>query len=414
MSSGKTSPRILYLSLYRPHKASFGGELRSHHVLRALQQMGRVEVVVVDSDGAVSESDAEPTGDLEYAYSVKVKRRPKKGWGEKLRWALNPRTLYPHGSGVDEEATRRVLNSVGEFDLLWFCKLRTANMFRCWNWPRSVVDIDDVPSTYERAALQSGGSLREQLLTFNRILSWRRREKLLGERFNVLAVCSETDRHYLARAGVDVPVHVIPNGFEQPFAEPVRRPTIPPRIGFTGVFDHTPNVEGVRWFLKECWPRIKREVPDVRLRVAGRYSDGPLKPLGPDVEALGWVEDIDAEMATWSVMVVPILLGAGTRIKIALGFSRKCPIVSTSPGAYGYDIRDGEEMFLADGPEAFAGACVRQIQRPKEAVKMAERAYRKFLENWTWEAIQPRIWTAAEDCLRRTGGGLLRPRTPSS
>ena len=156
--------------------------------------------------------------------------------------------------------------------------------------------------------------------------------------------------------------------------------------------------------MKECWPRIKREVPDVRLRVAGRYSDGPLKPLGPDVDALGWVEDIDAEMATWSAMVVPILLGAGTRIKIALGFSRKCPMVSTSLGAYGYDIRDGEGMFLADGPEAFAGACVRLIQRPEEAVKMAERAYRKFLENWTWEAIQPSIWTAAEDCLRRSAG----------
>jgi glycosyltransferase involved in cell wall biosynthesis len=378
--------------------------------------MGKVEVVVVDSEGAESESDAEPTGDLGYAYSVKVKRRPKKGWVGKLRWALDPRILYPHGCGVDEEATRRVLKSVGEFDLLWFCKLFTANMLRGWSWPRSVVDIDDVPSTYERAALQSGGSLGERLLTLNRILSWRRREKLLGERFNVLAVCSEADKRYLARVGVKepVPVHVIPNGFERPPAEPVRRLTIPPRIGFTGVFDHTPNVEGVRWFLNECWPRIKREVPDARLRVAGRYSDGPLKPLGPDVDALGWVEDIDAEMATWSVMVVPIHLGAGTRIKIALGFSRKCPMVSTSLGAYGYDIRDGEEMFLADGPEPFAGACVQLIRRPEESARMAETAYRKFLENWTWEAIHPRIWAAAEDCLRRSGSGLPRSDTPSS
>src|SRR5439155_26775204 len=114
------------------------------------------------------------------------------------------------------------------------------------------------------------------------------------------------------------------------------------------------------------------------------------------------------------VMVVPILVGAGTRVKIALGFSQKCPIVSTSIGAYGYDIQDGKEILLADGPEAFAGACLRLIRRPEEAAEMADRANRKFLENWTWEAIRPRIWAAAQDCLRRSGGHLLRSDMPAT
>ena len=80
---------------------------------------------------------------------------------------------------------------------------------------------------------------------------------------------------------------------------------------------------------------------------------------------------------------------AGTRIKIAHGFSQKCPIVSTSLGAYGYELADGREIYLADSAEAFANACIRTIREPDKAAQMAERAWRQFLEKWTWDSIRP-------------------------
>ena len=196
-------------------------------------------------------------------------------------------------------------------------------------------------------------------------------------------------------------MHVIPNGFERPARPPVRKPVTPPRIGFIGIFDYAPNLGGIQWFVRECWPRIKRELPDARLRLVGRHSDGPLKPDGPDIDGLGWVANTDGEMATWSSMVVPLQLGAGTRGKIAHAFSAKCPVVSTSLGAYGYEVESGRELLLADTPEDFASACVGLVRRPPEAMAMAERAWAQFLGKWTWDAIRPRIWAAAEDCLRR-------------
>jgi polysaccharide biosynthesis protein PslH len=125
-----------------------------------------------------------------------------------------------------------------------------------------MVDIDDVRSTYELAALRIGGPL-DRLKALRELFRWRRREKLLGARFNVLTVCSEHDRDYLRRMGVDAPIHVVPNGFEKPRVEPLRRPVTPPRIGFVGAFDYLPNREGVSWFLRsaglgssaKCWTR---------------------------------------------------------------------------------------------------------------------------------------------------------------
>jgi glycosyltransferase involved in cell wall biosynthesis len=137
----------------------------------------------------------------------------------------------------------------------------------------------------------------------------------------------------------------------------------------------------------------------------GKDRGGILKADGPEVDSLGWIKDPSEEIATWSAMIVPIRLGAGTRVKVAEAFSRKVPLVSTGLGAFGYDVVDGKELILADTPEVFAKACVRMIREPVEAATMAERAWQSFLNSWTWDAIAPRVWGAAEQCLKLSGGG---------
>jgi glycosyltransferase involved in cell wall biosynthesis len=396
------SPRILYVSSEWPGKASFGGALRSSNVLRALQQMGTVEVLVLDDKARNLDPVPERSNDFTVAGSLEVKPRPNKTLVEKVRWTLDPRSDHPNGCAVGKDALHSVFSNLNEFDLIWFFQLRSPDAFRNAAWPRSVVDIDNIPSMYDRTALQMVCGTRERLLRLRRLFSWTRREKLLGKRFDVLAVCSEEDRNYLCRIGIKIPVHVIPNGFERPLTEPVRRPATPARIGFIGLFEYSPNREGIQWFIDECWPRIKREVPDARLRLVGQDSDGPFKPVGPDVDGLGWVVDPSTEMSTWCAMIVPLRVGAGTRVKIAHGFSQKCPIVSTTFGAYGYSPVDGREILLANSAEEFSKACIQAIRDPQRTAQMAERAWHQFLDKWTWEAIRPLVWAAAEDCLRKT------------
>ena len=136
------------------------------------------------------------------------------------------------------------------------------------------------------------------------------------------------------------------------------------------------------------------------MRLVGNGSDGALKPAGPDIDGLGWVANVAQEIATWTLMVLPLKTGAGTRVKLAQAFSLKCPVVSTSVGAYGYELRNGVDAALADMPEAFAYTCVRMVRHPVEAEEMATKAWWQFLKTWTWEAIAQRIWAAAESCLR--------------
>lgn len=392
----RTRPRILYLAPAWPYEKSFGKQLRVLHVARALQDIGEVNLAIA-SDTGDAEAIEKTARQFRVYCHVGIKEPPHGGLRDRLRWWLDPRSLNLYACVAEERDRIRLCESLDQFDLIWINGLRVANMFGLWQWPRSVLDIDDVPSTYDLVVWRNGDRPIERVKAGARALSLRRREKLLAERFTVLGVCSDADGGYL---GGGSRIHVIPNGFERPPAEPRRQPANPPRLGFIGLFSYEPNLEGIRWFLRECWPGIQREVPGVRLRLVGKDSDGPLKPAVAGVDGLGWMADPAEEIATWSAMIVPVRLGAGTRVKVAEAFSRKCPLVSTHLGAFGYEVADGRELRLADGPEAFSAACVELIRDPSAAAAMAARAWRSFLDKWTWDSIRPRVWAAAEHCLR--------------
>jgi polysaccharide biosynthesis protein PslH len=389
-------PRILYLVPAWPHEKSFGQQLRVLHVGRALQDIGHVKLAVF-SNTEDAEAMERTADEFDIHCSPRMNHRVDRRPGRRLKWWLDPRFQDSSGFFIEERDRVRLCRSLENFDLVWLNCVRVANMLGLWRWPRSMMDIDDLPSTYQLQEWRHGDRLIDKLKAGARLLAFRRREKLLAERFTLLGVCSEEDRRLM---GGGSHIHVIPNGFERPEEEPRPQPANPPRLGFIGVFTHPPNLEGIRWFMRHCWPRIKREIPNVRLRLVGRSSDGPLKPDDPDVDGLGFVADPSAEIATWSAMIVPLRLGSGTRLKVAEALSRKCPLISTRFGALGYSVADGKEAFLADAPEAFANACIRVIREPSQAAAMADRAWCRYLYSWTWDAIAPRVWSAAEHCLR--------------
>jgi glycosyltransferase involved in cell wall biosynthesis len=95
----------------------------------------------------------------------------------------------------------------------------------------------------------------------------------------------------------------------------------------------------------------------------------------------------------------PIHVGGGTRVKIAEAFSRKCPVVATSLGAFGYKVNDQEELLLADSPETFANACTTLLSNRELGKLLAERAWERFCREWSWNAIGPKVAAAVKACL---------------
>jgi polysaccharide biosynthesis protein PslH len=392
-------PRILYLSSSSLHGKAFGGQMRALHIARALQSIGDVTVVIVASDSDDIETEHRMAGEFPILPSIYPQHLPRRTVLDQIRFALDPGYLNLHGIVASDLDRERVVSYFSQFDLIWVLNSRTPNIIQQWNWPRAHLDMDDIPSTYSRTVAANASNIIARSKARAQQLLLRRREGFFLRRFVTISVCSEADKRYL---GADERVHVLPNGFARPLSTPAPTRARPPMIGFIGLYSYPPNLDGVRWFLKECWPTIRQAVPGIRFRLIGKDTDGVLKPSNPAVDALGWIENPTTEIASWSAMIIPIRYGGGTRIKIAEAFSRMCPAVSTDVGAFGYEVRDGDQLRLANTPTEFSRACIDVVTDPVAASQMAERAWHDFLRKWTWEAISVKVIGAAQDCLRRS------------
>jgi polysaccharide biosynthesis protein PslH len=378
--------KILFITSHWPLAPAYGAQQRVLNLARLLNRFGDVSFVIVPTE----REDEQTRIETNRYFKVHGVIRPsvvspdhRTRWSERVRHECDPAYLATDECIVSEQDRAWLQQLAEQHDVVWFHTIRTANWFRTFRWPHSVLDVDDLPSSQHASEAHLAASVSMRLIGLRRYWIWRRRERTFKDRFDVLTVCSENDRRLL---NVPARVHVIPNG--APMLESRRRlaPNLK-RIGFLGNCTFKPNSEGMHWFIRYAWPVVKRAIPDAQLRVVGRGSEDLVSTLGPDIQGLGWLEDPGAEIDTWSAMIVPIRTGAGTRVKVAEGFSRRCPVVSTSLGVFGYEVEDGTEILLADQAQDFARACIRLLKNPELQTMLSERAFDRFLTHWTWSSF---------------------------
>jgi glycosyltransferase involved in cell wall biosynthesis len=120
-------------------------------------------------------------------------------------------------------------------------------------------------------------------------------------------------------------------------------------ISFIGSLDWMPNIEGLRWFLKNVWGKIQKELPGIQLHIAGRNTPDWLKNIKKkNIVVHGEVEDAAAFINEHSIMVVPLLSGSGMRAKILEGMALGKVVLTTRIGLEGIDATDKQEILIGD------------------------------------------------------------------
>jgi glycosyltransferase involved in cell wall biosynthesis len=159
--------------------------------------------------------------------------------------------------------------------------------------------------------------------------------------------------------------------------------------------DYRPNVDAVLWFAREVLPLVTRQAPDVRVQIVGMNPHPRLDELRgrPDVEITGAVADTRSYIHASAAYVIPMRIGGGTRFKALEAMACGVAIVSTRLGVEGIPVRDGEELLLADEPEAFARQVLRLLEDLRSGGDLRRRigrAARVFVEqHYGWGRIVP-------------------------
>jgi glycosyltransferase involved in cell wall biosynthesis len=396
--------KILFVTSHWPLAPAYGAQQRVLHLARLLSRLGDLSFVIVPSEPEDAETARRTHKEFKISRVVRplISNRANgliQSISERIQHELDPAFMATDSYEVSDIDRAALLELIEQHDLIWVHTIRVANWFRLFRWPHSILDVDDLPSRRLLSEVQSNRNSVKRLLDCRRYLLWRRREKALLKRFDILTACSEEDAKYLQSPKR---VYVLPNG-AMALPERPRLDSSQARIGFIGNCTFEPNEDGIRWFIREVWPIIKRDIPQAQLRLVGRGSENELSRIGVDTVGLGWLEDPGDEIASWSAMIVPIRFGSGTRVKMAEGFARKCPVVATTIGAFGYAVESGREFLLGDSAADFASACVLLLKDPELRQALAETAHKSFLSQWEWDSFESTVRAAVQGVLKSAG-----------
>src|SRR5207253_6542575 len=132
-----------------------------------------------------------------------------------------------------------------------------------------------------------------------------------------------------------------------------------------GSMDWEPSEDGMVWFHEAVWPQVLAAVPSARLRIVGRHPPSAIARLaGGAIEVTGTVRSVIEHLHAAAVVIVPLRIGGGTRIKIYEAMAAHRPVVATRVGAEGLDYRAGEDILIADAPRDFATAVIGLLRDP--------------------------------------------------
>ncbi len=407
--------RILWLKTELLHPIDKGGKIRTYFTLQQLIRHHHVTYVTLDAgDGAddALERASEYSHDvisIPHAPARKLSLRFFVELGLNLFSDL-PYAVARYRSRPMEERIRALVAS-GGYDLL-ICDFLApdVNVPRPAGIPTVLFQHNVEAMIWERHTQVQTGALRRAFFRSQ----WKKMVRYEGAACrgydHVIAV-SEEDRDAMrAEYGVRN-VDAVPTGVDTAFFSPSGQTTqVPANVVFVGSMDWMPNEDAIAFFASDVWPLVRSAVPDATLTVVGRKPGAAVRALDGrrGVEVTGRVEDVRPYLERAAVAVVPLRVGGGTRLKIYEAMAMGKPTVSTRIGAEGLPLTDGEELHLADDPEAFAARVVALLGDPEAATQMGRTAQARVRRDFAWETAARPFIEICEGVVDRTAADPTR------
>lgn len=263
---------------------------------------------------------------------------------------------------------------------------------------RNALDIKNVPKVLfehnveaqllERyAEAQPPGLARWTLRQQAKKMRWF--EDWAGKQFDAVVAISANDLALYEQWFGWKHARLIDTAVDVDFLKPSGRDPVPGRVTFIGGLDWPANQEGCKWFVGQVWPQVLAQYPSATLHLVGRNPPPAILKLGerPGVSVFGNVPDVRPYLEDAAVMIAPLLVGGGTRLKIVEAMAAARAMVSTSLGAEGLPVEHGKHLILADDADSFAREVVALLNDPARAQAMGATARGHMCDNYSAETV---------------------------
>jgi polysaccharide biosynthesis protein PslH len=416
--------KVLYLCHRVPYPPDKGDKIRAFHQIQALARHNRVHLLTL-ADGAVPDLTA--LRELCERVEVFPVHRP----AAYLRSALGvfrprPLTLAFFESA---ELRRRVeeLAARERFDVIVAYSSSMAPYVEPFAGVPAVLDMVDVDSAkWEQYARFARPLLRPVYALEARRL--RAYEASLAERFAKIVLATGNERSLYESFAPGARAVAIPNGVDSDYFHPLDLPKAEkPLLVFTGQMDYFANVDGVTFFAREIFPRLRRRFADLEMVIVGRSPVPAVRALGelPGISVTGAVGDVRPFLARSWVFVAPLRIAQGVQNKVLEAMAMDVPVVCSDRVLAGLSeggFQHGRDLLAAplsegtaDGAESFASCVATLLEDAETRARLAASARQRLAVSYRWSTNLDRFEEILAAAARpELPGGTRRPQDESS
>jgi polysaccharide biosynthesis protein PslH len=188
---------------------------------------------------------------------------------------------------------------------------------------------------------------------------------------------------------------VVENGVDIDYFKPQRDvDRDPAKLLFLGSLDWRPNLDGVSLLLDDIFPKVRAANPAATLALVGRRPPEWLKARVaaiPGVRVFADVPDVRPFLATCGMLVVPLRIGGGTRLKILEALATETPVISTKVGAEGLELIPDRDLIVTETPGEMAAAILASMKSPDELQETAERGRWQVVSRYSWDPLANKL-----------------------
>lgn len=380
--------KVLMLTPYLPYPLVSGGQIRTYNLLKHLSKHHDITLFALIKD----EGERTHLSELQkYCHKIKLFKRTKNPFVPR-NILLAGFSSYPFVVTRNlplgmKKAVQTELKS-SKYDLI-----HAETFYMMPNIPETRVPIILAEQTIEYLGYQDymkkANPLLRPLLAIDvaKIKYWERYFWGVADK---LITMSEEDKIFIEKElRGSQNISVVANGVDLDFFSKVKK-RLPqnPTVLFVGTFKWLPNIEAVQEIVKHIWPLILQNLPSAKLKIVGFSPTAKIKAYASDsIEVLGGIDDIRDAFATAHVLLAPIRSGKGTRYKVLEAMITGTPVVATTLAAEGLDLRNGQDVLIADTPARLASATVDLLKNPALQKQLGLAGQQIVRHGYTWDII---------------------------
>jgi glycosyltransferase involved in cell wall biosynthesis len=382
--------KILFLSFWFPYPPNNGSRIRIYNFLKSLAIRHDVFLVSLLQEDSNPE-DAAKLSDFCTVVSLHNSKRfnprtPKSLLGF---FSSRPRSIVDSYDPVVKSAVQKAINQVKP-DVIIVSTLGVVEyVLENLNTPSVLIDHNCEYAVLKRNAEFMSGALKRWRFE----LGWKkfaRWEAKICQKFSAVLMPTEDDkRHMLEFAPHLTNIHVIPNGADTDYFDPMCWSPETDRLMYNGALTYIANFDAIEYYASEIYPLLKLNRPRVQLMVTGHTHSGDVQTINnwPGIELTGYVDDIRDVLYKSAACVVPLRKGGGMRLKIPEAMAAGVPVVSTSMGAEGLDCIPDKHLLIADTPQDFATAIERVLTDVELAKSLRQNARELIERRYNWNNL---------------------------